>query len=338
MARLLTLSCLGLLVAAWAEPTRAQSSVADEAVELPSDPRQWHNSPPLSLASLKGKGVVFYFFEEESPEVAARWPALQTMAAQYRGKPVFFVGVNSGTDPKTLRRYLSTVKVGWPVINDFDRSLEAAMGVPKLSLQGEVYAVRYANAEGKIVPGNPADFAATTESALKGAAWRVDPAEVPPPLRKAWTAIELGDFASASRAVTKAAEGKDKALKAGGEKLLDAVKEELTAGAKKAQEAIQKNEHWTAYQELDSLKDRFDGYELKLMERIEERHEQLAEMPAVKDEIAADKLLNKAIAASTKRSASATKRAKTFLRRVVSDYPSSEAATKANEYLAMLDK
>lgn len=343
MARLFTLAAALLVVLAGVQATHAQSSTrsaetaGEEKVELPTDPRLWHNSPPLSLDSLAGKGVVFYFFEEESPEVAARWPALQTMASQYQGKPIFFVAVNSGTDPKTIRRYLSAAQVGWPVIHDFDRSLENLMGVPKLTANGELYAVRYATPEGKIVPGNATDFAATAEAALKGATWRVDPAEVPPPLRKAWRAIELGDFTSASRAVVKAADGKDKALKAGGEKLRDAVKEEFVAGAKQAQEAIKKKEEWKAYQTLDALQDRFDGYGFELMERVEERHKQLADLPAVKDEIAAKKMLDKAISAGSKRTSSATKRAKSFLNRVVSDYPTSEAAAKAREYLAAIE-
>lgn len=39
------------------------SAFAQE-VELPRDPRAWFNSSPVSLQTLRGKGVVLYFFEE----------------------------------------------------------------------------------------------------------------------------------------------------------------------------------------------------------------------------------------------------------------------------------
>ena len=33
-------------------------------LQLPTNPRAWFNSPAVSVETLKGKGVVFYFFEE----------------------------------------------------------------------------------------------------------------------------------------------------------------------------------------------------------------------------------------------------------------------------------
>ncbi len=33
-------------------------------LQLPTNPRAWINSPAVSVETLKGKGVVFYFFEE----------------------------------------------------------------------------------------------------------------------------------------------------------------------------------------------------------------------------------------------------------------------------------
>lgn len=36
----------------------------EQTVDLPSNPAQWLNSPPISLSAMKGKGAVLYFFEE----------------------------------------------------------------------------------------------------------------------------------------------------------------------------------------------------------------------------------------------------------------------------------
>lgn len=35
-----------------------------KGIQLPTDSRVWFNTSPVSLETLKGKGVVFYFFEE----------------------------------------------------------------------------------------------------------------------------------------------------------------------------------------------------------------------------------------------------------------------------------
>ena len=40
------------------------STANAQQLDLPQDPRAWINSGPVSLETMKGKGVVFYFFEE----------------------------------------------------------------------------------------------------------------------------------------------------------------------------------------------------------------------------------------------------------------------------------
>ncbi len=47
-----------VVLAALASPGLGQD------LQLPTNPRAWINSPAVSLETLRGKGVVFYFFEE----------------------------------------------------------------------------------------------------------------------------------------------------------------------------------------------------------------------------------------------------------------------------------
>ncbi|QDT69596.1 Thiol-disulfide oxidoreductase ResA [Planctomycetes bacterium MalM25] len=309
----------------------------DETITLPSDPRLWHNSPPLSLDSLEGKGVVFYFFEEESPAVAQQWPSLLAQAKTYEGKPILFVGVNSGSDPRVLKRYLASYRVNWPVIHDYDRSLESAMGLPKLSTATNVFAVTYLSGEGTRGDGKGADFAATAEAALKGASWKVDPAAIPRPLMSAWRDVELGDYKRPARALNRAAKTKDESEKTAADQLLSVIEKEATAVATQAAEALKSNDNWAAYKHLDTMLQRFDGYEFPILERAETKHDELAKTDPIKDELSAAKLLNKAVATGSKGTPSAVKRAKGVLRRLIADHPSSEAAAKAQEYLATLD-
>lgn len=321
----------------WAQSSGRPSprSTAGEApIALPTDPRAWHNSPPLSLESLSGKGVVFYFFEEECPRCAANWPAVQQLANEYDGKPIVFIAVNSGTEPRVLKRYLAQQRVKWPVIHDYDRSLENVMGVPKLTLEGEVFAVKYVSGAGSLADGKGADFAATAEAALKGAEWRVDPASLPPKLLVAWKAIELGDFSSAARAVTQAADSKDKSIKAGAEKLLSAVEEEVKAEATEAQQALSDGEDWKAYRTLTTISERYDGYDLPLIERAESKSKELSKSTKVKGELSAARLLDKAIALGSKGTAGAIKRAKGQLQHLIANHPDTEAAVRAQDILA----
>jgi hypothetical protein len=331
----LAILAVAIAYASTAAAQTPDANAQEPSLRLPTDPRLWHNSPPLTLESLKGKGVVFYFFEEESQRIAANWPNMQGLSKQFEGKPLLFVAVSSGTDPRVLKRYLGQYRVAWPVIHDYDRSLETAMGVRALMPGGEEFSFRYVAGDGSLGRGQGADVAGAAESALAGAAWRVDPAEVPEKLKGAWRAVELGSFAAAAKTLSQAAEAKDETLKAGAEKLLAAVEEEVTSAAKEAQEALNEGEDWTAYKLLGSIPQRFEGYEFELIERAETKSKDLAKSDAVKGQIAAAKMLDKAMATAA-RGHGGVNRAKGLLNRLVEEYPDSEAATKAQELLASI--
>ena len=325
-------------------PTLAQSARPGEPgdssfdFELPTDQRLWLNSPPLTMESLSGKGVIFYFFEEEDPRIAANWPNLLGLSSQYEGKPLLFVGVNSGSDPTTLKRYVSRARIRWPVIVDYDRTLESSMGVRTLAPDGEVFAVKYVDGSGSLQSGNGADFAGAAEAALRGASWRVDPGEIPPKLMGAWRSIELGDFASPASVIARAASARDDQIKAGAEKLLSAVEGELTAAAEQAQAALDEGNEWLAYRRLDSLSQRFGGYEFELLELAEIKSRELAKTDAIKKQIAAGKLFDKAVATGSRGTSGAVNRAKGLLKRIVEDYPETDAATKAQDLLASIGR
>lgn len=309
----------------------------DETITLPSDPRLWHNSPPLSLDSLEGKGVVFYFFEEEDPQIAQQWPNLMAMAKQYEGQPIFFVAVNSGSDPRVLKRYLAGTRLSWPVIHDYDRSLESAMGIPKLSTATNTYAVTYISGKGDRGDGSGADFIGTAKAALKGASWKVEPETVPRGLLSSWRAVELGNYARPARALTRAAQSKNEADKAAAEQMLSIIEAEADGLANKAVEALKKSDRWTAYKHLETLLERFDDYEFGIIEKAQAKHDELAKNDSIKEEIEAAKMLGKAVATGSKGTSSAIKRAKGVMRRLIADHPSTEAATKAQEYLTKFE-
>lgn len=310
-----------------AEPSGGRSAGAGEdRPPLPTDPRLWHNSPPLTIESLKGKGVVFYFFDEECPNCAAGWPDVQKTARAYEGKPVLFLAVNSGTDPRLLKRYLGKYRVKWPVISDPTREFESAMGVPRLRAQTDTYALKYVSGDGKAGEIQEADLAAAAEAALKGAEWRVDPKGLPAPLLSAWKAIELGDFAAAARTVNRALESKAPDVRVGGQKLHDAVTDEIKSIGREAATALRDDDTWTAYKLLRSIEDRFGAYDIDLVEDAAKKAEEFSKIDAVSNEITASRKLDKALARRSGRD----------LKRVATKYPSTEAGAKASKLLAKL--
>ena len=51
---------------------------------LPSGFNDWLNSPPLSMAKIRGKVVVLWFFEEGCPRCRAKWPELYEIERRFQ--------------------------------------------------------------------------------------------------------------------------------------------------------------------------------------------------------------------------------------------------------------
>lgn len=294
--------------------------------EFPTEPALWTNSGPLTKQALEGKAAVIVFFEEECPNCAERWPAMAQLSQQYQNRPVFFLAVNSGTDPRTLNNYVRKYRVAWPLINDYDRSFENQMGVRQISLQN-VVDVRYITADGASHPGKWSDLPATAEAALEGADWRVNPSEVPSKLRNAWRAIEFGSFAEAAKSVTKAV-AKEGPLKEAGEKLLDAVQKELDVDYQEAVKIYAEKDKWAAYKQLKIIENKYDGYELP--KNVAPALERLTKDEKVVSEVKALQALTKAQRLISRGKNSQAERA---LKKIVSESAGTEAAEKAQALL-----
>ncbi len=303
-------------------------------IQLPADPSLWINSPPVSLESLRGKGVVLYFFEEQCPNCTKKWPELVKLAQQYADKPVVFLGVSSGTDRAEMERYVHTNGVAWPVVLDPTRAVEKAAGVDEISLQN-ITQYRYITADGSLQHGNWQDVPGTAEKALAGAAWRVDPQGMPAALKPAWMAVELGNFANAAPLIKRASTDKKPEVVAAVAKLQAAadlaLTEEIAAAQKTATE-----DKWATFKAFRSIAERFKGYTLpadfkttgSALFKDEEVQKQLA---ALEDLEALKKGLS---------SKSPAVYRKTFdkLDKVIADHPGTEAAEMAAEFKEMANR
>lgn len=300
---------------------------ADGPLQLPADPSLWINSPPVSLESLRGKGVVLYFFEEQCPSCAKKWPDLVKLSQQNADKPIVFIGISSGTDRAAMERYVHTNGVAWPVVLDPTRTFEKAAGVGEISLQN-IGQYRYVTADGAMRQGDWQDVPGTAAKALEGAAWRVDPMGLPPALKPAWMAVELGNFAIAAPMIKKAAADKKPEIKAAGEKLQAAADAALV----KEIEAAQKNavaDKWTTFKAFRSIAERFKGYTLP--DDFKKAGSELFNDEEVKKQLAAYEDLEALKKGLSSKSPAVFRKAVDKLDKVIADHPGTEAATVAAE-------
>ena len=63
------------------------------------------------------------------------------VARKFKGKPIFFIAVSSGTPKATVASYARRNRIRWPVIVDSDRRVEQTCGVPTVSLSN-IYQMR----------------------------------------------------------------------------------------------------------------------------------------------------------------------------------------------------
>ncbi|MGL4511935.1 MAG: peroxiredoxin family protein [Lacipirellulaceae bacterium] len=311
------------------------TSLADtEKVALPEAPTAWLNSPPLSIEGMRGKGIVLYFFDEQCPRCASQWASLQTLSTQYLDKPVVFVAVNSGTDPRALRAYGQRFGVHWPIVADVDRSVENALGVPLVTQQTSFH-VKYIDAEGKLQQGTT-DLPGTVAAALRGAKWRVDPKEVPVELQPAWRQIELGNFSEPAAALVRAA-GKEGLHQDAAKTLIAAVEAEVAKDFTKAGEEFKGEHKWEAYKLLDAMTERYRGYDFATVkDQVDPALKKLAQDDEIRKQASARDALRKALAMLGKGTGAATRRAKGQLERLVASSGDTEAGADAKDLLVKL--
>ena len=320
--RVLSRERLAVLIARWfLLLVSLAGSAAAESLQLPTDPRVWINSDPVSAESMRGKSIVLYFFEEGCPKCSKRWPDIQSAAAAMADRPVMLIGVNSGTSPDKLMRYVRKNRIKVPVIMDVDRSFESAAGVDPISLRN-IYQARIIDGDGQLVRGSGRDVPGTLATAAESAAWNVDPTGLPPAVMPLWRMIEFGNFAAAAKPLSRLQNDRRPEMKTAAERLSGYVDEQLQSAIATADAAHDAGQKWDAYKRYTQITDRFAGHDLP--DSIATRIDDLEKDATVKNEAAAQKqsqLIDKMI-----RSGKATPKRITALRKKLAEkYPGTEA-------------
>jgi thiol-disulfide isomerase/thioredoxin len=308
-----------------------EAQAQDTQLTLPEDSALWINSRPITSNALKGKAAVLWFFEEDCPTCKGKWPNLIAISKKFEGKPVIFIGVNSGKPRAEIESYAKEVGLKWPILLDPTREFEKAAGIGEISLQN-IHQLAIIGPDGKFSQANWAQFEATAEQAAASGKWTVDPAGIPPALMPAWSAIEMGDFSSAATLVKKGLATSKPEIKDAATKLNDAVQVIVTQELELAKKALAGDQKWQAYKLYQSINQRFAGYSLP--EDVAAQAKELAKEDLVKQEIAAAKILDTVKRGLRTGTANARRTANVRLKKLIEDSSDTEAAKEAQTILA----
>lgn len=304
-------------------------AAADEVV-LPGNPAAWLNSQPITNEMLAGKAALFYYFEEDCPKCRGRWPELLETAKKFVGKPIVFVGVNSGNQRMDVQQYAREVGLNWPVIIDSDRAFEKACKVGEISLNN-IYQVKLLMPDGKLVSGDWDNIEKSANEALATAKWRVEPTEVPDLLKNAWLQVEFGNYAAAATAIKTGVNSPKPEVKSSAEKLQAAVVAELQKEVDAAKQKLTAGEKWPAYQGFTAIAARFKGFDLPSDVLLGVKD--LAADETVRSEMLAAKQWESIQKAAANPNPAAQRLAMNQAQRLIEQYPGTEAAQSAQAAL-----
>jgi len=245
-----------------------------------------------------------------------------------------FVAVNSGNSPADVAKYFRKIPVRWPVIVDYDRSFERSCGVQPISGRNTMQ-LRLVTAEGRMINGNWAKLEESVTTALKGAHWNVDPEGIPASLQKTWQAVEFGDYPSAAASLKRSARSRKSEVKTAAERLHAYVKESLDEQVAAAQQLLDADQRWEAYQTYHSIRRDFKGYEIPTV--VAGELKKLSADKRIKTELLARKRLDAILKSMGSETESARKRARKMLSDIGEKYPDTEAGQRAREMLGAED-
>jgi peroxiredoxin len=295
------------------------------SLELPQAGGAWINSEPISVAGMRGKSIVLYFFEEGCPRCRDKWPSVLAASQQMQGKPVMLVAVNSGNPPATVARYVRENNLTIPVIVDTTRTLEQAASVGTISLQN-IYQAATIGPQGTVRPANAQDLLSSLQEAALESSWNVDPASMPAALMPLWKQIEFGNFTGTGKLVARRLQDRKPEIKQAAETLNAYAKQQIQDRVEQASEATANDNRWLAYQIKQRLNTEFDGYELP--ETLANELAELEKDETIRNEIEAMKLWNLVVKAMSAGNTS-TSRINTMCNRITAQYPGTQAARQA---------
>ena len=299
----------------------------EPSFELPQAGAAWINSEPISVAAVRGKSIVLYFFEEGCPRCRDKWPSVLAANQQMQGKPVMLIAVNSGNSAATVARYVRENNIAIPVIVDTSRTLEQAAGVGTISLRN-IYQAATIGPQGTVRRSDAQDLLSSLQDAALESSWNVDPVTMPAPLMPLWQQMEFGNFAGTGKLIARRLQDRKPEIKQAAETLNAYAKQQIQQRVELAADATANNNLWLAYQIKQRLNTEFAGFELP--ETLATELAELEKDQSIRTEIEAMKQWNLVVKAMSTGNIAAS-RLTAMCNRITAQYPGTEAARLATQ-------
>lgn len=115
-----------LFVGALAAPLSAQAKIGSPPPEL--DAVKWYNSPPMTLAELKGKTVFVDVFRTWCGPCQGLVPSVSALFEKKEAEGLFVIGVTD-EEPRLVDQFIKKFKPTYPIVILKNKDFEAALGV-----------------------------------------------------------------------------------------------------------------------------------------------------------------------------------------------------------------
>ncbi len=274
----------------------------------------------LDLDNIGDKVVVLYFYEQACPSCAKKVPERNAWLEKYKGQPVRFVAIGAGDTVGEVQSYIAKVKLRLPTIADPLSVLEKSWGF-EISLKN-IYKTRVIS-QGKLAGYNVDDE--FFERTMQGAKWKYDREGCDPALLPVLDKFEWGELDAGSRLLKQARKSSKKPLAESANKFYEAIKSEAQTWLDEGLAAME-NDPVKAYDLLSNVS--VVASDDPIAKTADEKLRTLKTNDAVKNELAARKMLDQLATAMSRAKPGQEKEISAFAKSISKKYPETPTAKR----------
>jgi thiol-disulfide isomerase/thioredoxin len=276
--------------------------------------------------STSGKVVVLYFYEQQCPSCRGTIPEKNKWLEDYKGKPVRFIAVGAGDTTADVQKYIVGTKFQLPVTPDPLSLLEKSWGFT-ISLKN-IWQTRVIRPDGTLAGYRVGDEA--FEQVLASASWKYARDDYDPALLPVLDRFEWGDPDGGAKLLKSAKRSSKKPLAESAAKFAAVLEAESQMLLDEASAEIE-SDPVTAYDKLTRVASLMEGEELA--KQAQEKLKTLKSNEAVKNELAARKMLEQLAVAAAKARPGQERQVGSFAESIIKKYPETPTSARVEKII-----
>jgi thiol-disulfide isomerase/thioredoxin len=307
--------------------TMAAGMFGEVAPDFP--PGVFSDGQHYDLTDFRGKVLVIFFFESECPTCKGMVPQWNKLMEQYKDKPVKFLAVGPHNSLAGVRAYVSETRLEMPVFADNLNIMEAMYG-ETISLQN-VRQFRIVGPDGKVMGYEMS--AAELDKAIAKVSWKYKDKGYDPRLNNIINLLEWNQDAAAVKQLRPLVKAQSPSLAESAGKLYAAVKSEAEQWKADADGMVSTKpvEAFDLYTKVSTVLAGDD-----LAKSVADPLKTLKAEKTVSDELAARAQYAQLYSSLPRAQAQQRKQAEQYCKGIVSRYPDTPTAKKADALAAAI--